>query len=177
MAIRLLFIALLFPLSLSAAEPAIRQLTAIESRDKVSVSFQLTDAFNQPQILRAIQSGVPTGFTYDIELNRKRPNWFDKSLGSIRLEIICTYNSVTKEYLVNYRRNRKLVRSEVFSDFDAARQRMTVIDEPDAFTTTRAPSKLRVRVRAQLIRSYVFYVIPRDVETDWRETRVKSAAP
>lgn len=173
MLIRLLLLCFLFPLTAAAAEPAIRNLTATESRGKISVSFTLTDAFAQPEILRAIQSGVPTGFTYDVELIRKRPNWFDKTLGQIRIEVICTYNSVTQEYLVNYRRNRKLVRSEVFSSFDAARARMTAIDESDLFATSRPHFKLRVRAKAELIRSYVFYVIPRDVETPWAEARVK----
>lgn len=177
MLIRAIFFSLLVlvPGSASADAPAVRQLAATASRGKVSFSFELTEAFRQPQILRAIQSGVPTGFTYDVELIRKRPNWFDKTLSTMRIEIICTYNSLTKEYLVNYRRNRKLVWSEVFTDFPAARQRMTRIDEPEAFATNRHPSKLRVRVRAELIRSYIFYVIPRDVATDWSETRVKSA--
>jgi hypothetical protein len=171
----LLFLALLLPSAAWAADPAIAQLQAVERKGKVSVAFHLTDALEEPEIAKAIQSGVPTGFTYDIELVRKRPNWFDKTLGQARIEVICTYNSVTHEYLINYRRNRKLVSSEVFGDFARAKEKMTRIAEPELFTTSKRANKLRVLAKAELIRSYMFYVIPRDVETEWRETRVKSA--
>lgn len=171
----LLFCVLLLPSVARAADPAIAQLQAVEKKGKVSVAFHLTEALEEPEIKKAILSGVPTGFTYDVALIRKRPNWFDKSLGRARIEVICTYNSVTHEYLVNYRRNRKLVSSEMFGDFARAKEKMTRIAEPDLFTTSKAANKLRVLARAQLIRSYMFYIIPRDVETEWSETRVKRA--
>jgi len=80
---------------------------------------------------------------------------------------------VTREYLLNYRRDRKLVRSETFSDLAALQKAMTSIDERDLFDIgNRRPYKMKVRVRADLMRSWRFYVIPWEVTTRWRDTRL-----
>jgi hypothetical protein len=55
---------------------------------------------------------------------------------------------------------------------------MTSIDEPDLFDVgKRKPYKLKVRVKADLMRGWLAYVIPWEVSTRWRETRVKVAEP
>ena len=57
-------------------------------------------------MVEALQSGLPTSFTYVVEIFRDRPNWFDDGIARARIEVICTFNSVTREYLLNYRRDR-----------------------------------------------------------------------
>jgi len=116
---------------------------------------------------------VPTSFTYIVEVYRDRPNWFDEGIDRSRIEVIATFNSVTREYLLNYRRDRKLVRSETVSDLSALQQRMTVIDEPGLFDIgTRPPYKLKVRAKADLMRDWLLYFIPREMSTRWRSVRV-----
>jgi hypothetical protein len=110
-----------------------------------------------------------------VEIFRDRPNWFDDGIESVRVEAICTFNSLTREYLLNYRRNRHLVRSETFSDLAALEHAMTTIDERELFDIGgRKPYKLKVRAKADLARGWVMYVIPWEVSTRWRETRVKA---
>jgi len=90
--------------------------------------------------------------------------------------VICTFNSITREYLLNYRRDRKLVRSETFNDLAALRQRMTTIDEPALFDiASRPPYKIKVRVKADLMRGWLLYFIPWQVSTRWRAVRVSAA--
>ena len=157
-----------------SADSRIENLSATANGGKVSVHFQLVDAFRSGDVVQALQSGLPTSFTYETEIFRDRPNWFDETLGRARIEVICTLNSVTREYLLNYRRDRKLVRSETFSDLAALQNAMTTIDERDLFDIgQRRPYKIKVRVRADLMRSWRFYVIPWEVTTRWRETRVQ----
>lgn len=167
-------------LSLAAAaysDPSIGQLSATEQFGKVTVQFTLERAFESSEILQALESGLPTGFNFELELIRKRPNWFDSTVATSRLEVICTYNGVTREYLLNYRRDRRLVVSETFNDLDRLQERMTRIVEPDIFPVgSYEPFKLRVRVRAGILRGFLLYVIPWEVSTDWRETRVRSGA-
>jgi hypothetical protein len=152
---------------------SIRNLKANWNGGTVSVAFNLERAFDEGQIRQALQSGLPTGFTYHVELIRKRPNWFDDTLDDTTIEVIATLNSVTREYLLNYRIGGKLVRSETISDAEELKRRMTSIAQDDLFDRVRAsPSKLRVRVRADLLRGYLLGVIPWDVSTDWQETRV-----
>ena len=157
-------------------EPRIENLAATAINGRVTVQFSLTGAFQSEQVLQGLQSGVPTSFTYVVEIFRDRPNWFDEGISRSRIEVITTYNSVTREYLLNYRRDRKLVRSETFTDFATLQQRMTSIREPDLFDIgKRRPYKVKVRVKADLSHAWVLYIIPWEVSTHWRETRV--AAP
>jgi hypothetical protein len=173
---RFLFLLALVATPLVADEPKISALSAVESGQKISVAFQLSGAFDLAELNKALESGLPTGFTYHIELYRKKRNWFDSTRAVTRLEVVCTYDSRTREYLLNYRRDGRLVRSETFSDIEKLRRRMVTISEPDLFASGGVPiGKLRVRVRADLMRGYLLYVIPWDVSTGWSSTRVHGA--
>jgi len=159
--------------TVSAADPKIEDLFAIASSGKVTVRFRLADAFKNGDLVQALQSGLPTSLTYIVEIFRDRPNWFDDDIARARVEVICTFNSLTREYLVNYRRDRKLVRSETFTDLAALEHAMTSVEEIDLFAIgKRKAHKLRIRVKADLMRGWVMYVIPWEVSTRWRETRV-----
>ena len=176
---RALSLAVLFltATSLVADEPnpTIENLTATAANRKVSVRFTLRNVFTS-EIVEALQSGVPTSFTYFIEIFRDRPNWFDDGISAARVEVICTFNSVTREYLLNYRRDRHLVRSETFTELAALERAMTTIEELELFDIDgRKPHKLKVRVKANLDRGWLLYVIPWEVSTRWREARVKPA--
>ncbi len=178
---RSLLFAFLFLLGRTAAgagpNPAIENLSATAAHGKVSVRFELGGAFSDPQIVEALQSGLPTTVTYLVEIFRDRPNWFDDEIAQARIEVVSTFNSLTREYLLNYRRDRRLVRSETFTDLAALERRMTHIAEADFFDVAgRRPHKLKVRVKAELMRGWLMYMIPWEVATGWRETRVKTAA-
>lgn len=171
----LALLALVFVLPL-AAEPRIESLSAITNASgNVTVRFSLADAFRDHHTIQALQSGLPTSFTYVLEMYRARPRWFDEGIGRSRIEVIATFNSLTREYLLNYRRDRKLVRSETFSDLEALQKRMTMIDEPALFDLgKRPPYKVKVRVKADFGRGFLLYVIPWKISTRWREVRVGS---
>ena len=171
---RLLLLYLLPAVAL-AAEPSIENLSASAANGKVSVHLTLANGFDRPETVQALQSGIPTAFTYTVEIYRDRPNWFDEGIGRSHIEIIATFNSVTREYLMNYRRDRRLVRSETFTDLPTLEKRMTTIDEPDLFDIgSRRPYKLRVRAKADFMRDYLLYFIPRDMSTRWRTARVSA---
>ena len=156
-------------------DPTIDRLTAAGANGEISIHFSLAHAFDREQTIQSLQSGVPTSLTYVIEVFRKRPLWFDEGIGRARIEVIATFNSVTREYLLNYRRERKLVRSETFSDLAALQHAMTHIDEPKLFDIgRRQPYKLVVRVKADLMRGWVLYFIPWEVSTRWKEARVET---
>jgi Domain of unknown function (DUF4390) len=178
--VRAPFLALLLfaAISVAAADPPnpeIEDLEATAATGKVSVRFRLDGIFRNGQMVEALQSGLPTSFTYEIEIFRDRPNWFDDSIATVRIEVITTYNSLTREYLLNYRRDRRLVRSETYTDLGRLEQAMTTIEEIDLFDIgSRKPYKLKVRVKADLMRGWLMYVIPWEVSTRWRETRVRT---
>jgi hypothetical protein len=160
----------------AAPAPDIENLTATAANGRVSVRFSLTGAFTDGELVEALQSGVPTSFTYIVEIFRDRPNWFDDGIDRARIEVICTFNSVTREYLLNYRRDDRLVRSETFPDLPSLERGMTRVEEAGLFDVTgRKTYKLKVRARADLMHGWVLYVIPWTSSTRWRETRVRVA--
>jgi hypothetical protein len=170
-------LSLLAPIALAAPSlPTIENLAATASNGRVSVRFSMAGAFTNGEVNEALQSGLPTSFTYVVEIFRDRPNWFDDGIAQARIEVICTFNSVTREYLLNYRRDDRLVRSETFGDLAALERSMTMVEEKDLFDIgRRKPYKLKVRAKADLMRGWVMYVIPWQVSTRWRETRVRVA--
>ena len=174
-----MLLAVLVSASLAAAPRAdIAKLSATSANGKVSVRLTLAGAFANGEVIEALQSGLPTSFTYIVEIFRDRPNWFDDGIARARIEVICTFNSVTREYLLNHRRDDRLVRSETFTDLAALERAMTTVDETDLFDIgRRKPYKLKVRAKADLMRGWLMYVIPWEVSTRWRETRVKTATP
>ena len=161
-----------------APEPKIEELKATASAGKVSVSFRLTNAFRNEEALEGLRNGAPTAFRYIVEIFRDRPNWFDDDIAQARVEVICTFNSLTREYLLNYRRDRRLIRSQTFSDLAALERAMTHIEETDFFDIgRRKPYKLKVRAKAELMTGWLMYVIPWETSTRWRETRVRTVTP
>lgn len=173
----LVLLVALFALPASArVEPKIESLSAIAADGRVSVRFSVANALANGELVEALESGLPTSIAYVVEIYRDRPNWLDDGIARARIEIICTFNSLTREYLVNYRRDRKLVRSETITDLAALEARLSNIDEPDLFEIgTRKPYKLKVRAKADLMRGWLFYVVPWELSTGWRETRVRVA--
>jgi hypothetical protein len=165
----------LFLTSVALGDARIENLSASAAGNLVSVKLQLAEAFRDGKLQQTLQSGLPTTLTYEVEIFRDRPNWFDESIDRARIEVISTFNSVTREYLLNYRRDRRLVRSELFTDLAMLERAMTHIDEPNLFDIgDRRTYKLKVRAKANLMRGYLLYVIPREVATRWRESRIAS---
>jgi len=159
-----------------AADPAIDMLSAKAANHQVTVRFTMAHAFDRAETIQGLQSGVPTTLTYIIEIFRDRPLWFDEGISRERIEVIATFNSLTREYLLNYRRDHKLVRSETFNDLPSLQRAMTTIDEPNLFDIGKRPAyKLRVRVKADLMRGWLLYFIPWEFSTRWKTARV--AAP
>ena len=177
--VRNLFIsALLLTLAAAArAEPQIRNLTAVANGSSVSVHFTLAGAFDDAEVVRGLQSGLPLRFGYIVEIYRDRPNWFDDGIGHTRIEVTASFNSITREYALEVRRDRKLDRSETFTDLDSLERRMTTIDEPALFDIgRRRPYKLRVRAKADFGRTFLFYIVPSSNSTRWRNVRVAAVA-
>jgi Domain of unknown function (DUF4390) len=161
----------------SAEDPRIENLTATAAAGQVTVRFGLAGAFDARRV-EQIQSGAPTTINYIIEIFRDRPNWFDEGISRSRIEVRAQFNSVTREYLLTYRRDRKLVRSETFTDLKSLERHMTAIDEPNLFEIgNRRPYKLKVRVKADLMRGWLLYLIPWEISTRWKETRVAALEP
>ncbi|MBI3754181.1 MAG: DUF4390 domain-containing protein [Deltaproteobacteria bacterium] len=78
-------------------EPAVDKVAIINNLDDIQVSFEIRNAFTK-EIEEGIKSGIPTTFTFFIELYRKRNLWFDEQLNSLTLRHTVKYDTLKEEY-------------------------------------------------------------------------------
>lgn len=153
-------------------DPRITDVRLEVDDERVRLSFKLIDAFDE-RLRKRLDSGLPTGLTYELALVRSRKSWFDKSVDKSTLQVSAMYNVVTREYLINYKHDGTLIESRVVKDDDELLAAMTHFDDFPVFLVEgkNAQQRLRVRVRAELRTKTIFFFIPSTVHTDWAETR------
>ncbi|MFQ5526467.1 MAG: DUF4390 domain-containing protein [Thermoanaerobaculia bacterium] len=169
----LLGLALLF-----AAQPgdkaSVSDLRVTLEGTEAYLSFRLDMALDE-ELLSRIQSGLPTGFDFEFSLAREQRRWwwFDRPLRRSRLQVAAMYNAVTRDYLVNYKRNGELVESRTVRELEQLHEAMTGFDRVLAFALDdiETRKKLVVRVRAEIGSKNLFSLIPTTLKTEWAETR------
>jgi hypothetical protein len=152
--------------------PQIAELQIALAGDTAHVSLRLEGAFG-PEVLERIESGLPTGFRYRLQLQRDRKRWWDARLLETRVEVLAMFNAVTREYLVNTKQNGKLVESRIARTVPELEAALTRIERLPAFSlaTVRPGSRLLVKAQAELGARTVLSFIPTSVQTDWTESR------
>ena len=158
------------PLAADSGKPEIRQLEATRLDSRLAVSFLLEGAFDGATLER-IQSGLPTGFDYELRLERTRKWWFNKGVDRVRFKVVAMYNAITREYLVNYKLDGDLIDSRVVMTDDELEQAITSFHQVDALEVPdTARGRLVLRVRAELGPKTLLGIIPTHAHTDWAES-------
>ncbi len=152
------------------AAAAIVGLAAVREGPVVLVSFRLDHALDE-RTWEKIESGLPTGFTYDIEVRRARRNWFDRTVAATRLQVVAMYNALTRDYRVSFKRDGELYASRVVTSPEDLEQALTSFDGLSAVELeNEEPGPLIVRVRAELRTRTRLGLIPDRVHTAWAHT-------
>jgi hypothetical protein len=159
-------------LRMDAAE--LRDLQPTVADGQVQVSFQLVGALEAP-VMERIQSGLPTAFVYDVELLRDRRRWWDDQIAEATLEVVAMYNAVSQEYLVNFKRDGKLVESRLARSVPELEAAMTRFERVPLFAVADlragAGSRFLLKARAELGSKTWLSFIPVRVSTDWAVSR------
>lgn len=118
--------------------------------DVVVVSFSIDSALTAP-VERAIESGLPTTFTYDVELRRPFPFWFDKLIASARIAVTVRYDTLTRRYHVALLQDGRVAEARSTGRAEDVRQWVSVFHELPLFTTRelRHNTQYHVRVRGR----------------------------
>ena len=152
----------------------LRDLQATVADGQVVVSFQLVEAL-EPAVMERIQSGLPTAFVYEVELLRDRKRWFDDGIAEATLEVVAMYNAVSQEYLVNFKRDGKLIESRLARSRPELESAMTRFERVPLFATGDLRggrgSRFLLKARAELGTRTWLSFIPLHVETDWAQSR------
>lgn len=155
----------------ASGQPA--ELADLEVRvdgNLVRLDFHLGGAFT-PQFLEQLESGLPTGFIYRLELAKDR-QWFDKGLDSTEYQVVAMYDAGSRGYLINYKLGGKLVESRMVRRIDDVEAAMTRIEDLPAFPLEGYPRSWRLLVRARVsANARVGFLVPDRPVTDWVESR------
>jgi hypothetical protein len=140
---------------------------------RVVVNFELVDGFTD-DLFERIQTGLPSGFIFEFVLVRDQKRLPDNKIAKSQLEVIAMFNAVTREYLVNYKQDGKLIDSRIARDRDELESAMTQYEGLTVFHIDQiSPDKrLVVRARAELGSKTTLLIIPSSITTDWSRSRV-----
>jgi len=130
-----------------AAEPDLT-VTPLARDGQVLVSFELSDGFTS-EMREAIQSGLPTTFSYQVELRRATPV-FDRTVASITITASVHFDNLTRRYQMSKSVDGRVEDAQPTEDLEAVRRWMTVFKSvPLSRTTALEPNaEYYVRVRA-----------------------------
>lgn len=99
-AILLVLVIIVVHLSSSVAyssDAMVDNVFMVNNPDDMQVSFEIKNAFTK-EIEEGIKSGMPTSFTFFVELYRKQGLWFDETLASQIFRHTVKYDTLKEEY-------------------------------------------------------------------------------
>ena len=164
---------LVFPLSSYHRDAKIADIVITDSDNHLLVYAKVTNCYTD-KMESAILAGVPTTFTFLVDLYQERPRWIDDKIASSVVKQTIKYDIVKKIFYVSVAGGSK--QSE-FQDFEAAKKAMSELNGI-AIASLRDLSKDKSyyvmikgkldKIRLPMHMEYVlFFVSLWDFETDW----------
>jgi hypothetical protein len=157
-----------------AKEAKLTNIIVTNTRDDLLIYLSVEGAFT-PKMEDAINSGVPTTFSFFVNLYRTRSLWPDKEMADLTITHTIKYNSLKKEYTVS--RSWDGNSPVVVGTFDEARKLMIEIDSLKVvpLALLEKGKQYQIQAKAKLSRVtlpyYLHYVLfflsLWDFETDW----------
>ncbi len=168
-------ICIVIPGTILAKENAvIENIKLANTRDDFLVYFHIKDAFT-PKINQAVLNGIPTSFSFYVDLYKTEGSWFDKNIADIQIKSTLKYNSLKKKFSVS--RPWKDKKPVIVQSFAAAKALMTEIDNLKILPLDMLVKgeKYQLRIRAKLdevtlplsLHYVLLFVSFWDVETNW----------
>jgi hypothetical protein len=139
--------------AVAAPEPAgdaVILVAPVARGDTVLVSFS-TARVVTPSVEQTIASGLPTTFTYDVELRRPSTFWFDKLMASARIAATVRFDPLTRRYHVTLLQDGRVAEERSTDDPADVRRWVSVFERLPLFTTRelQAHTGYDVRVRGR----------------------------
>jgi len=158
--LRVLAAALVFGCVLRAADGAADiAVTPIARDGQVVVSFDMIDAFTA-DVRDAIQSGLSTTFSYQVEL-RQGSGLFDRTVAAVTVTATVRYDNLTRRYQLSRSVDGRVADVRPTEDHDAVRTWMTHFDRVPLLATTALETNgeysIRVRGRTRPRNAWVFW--------------------
>lgn len=158
---------------LSAGRAGIRDLLVTNNANHVLVYARVMNCFTK-DIEAAILAGVPTTFTFVVDLFRQRPWWRDKKVSRVIVKHTIKYDNVKNLFQVRLEGDKEPMS---LSDFEGAKRMMADLNgvpvaplkalKRNEYYYIRVKAKLD-KVRLPLHMEYLFFFVSFwDFETNW----------
>ena len=137
-------------LSVVASAAEIVRVSTLPRDGQLLVSFEMADGYTV-EIREAVLSGLPTTFSYVVELRRTTAFWFDRTVASAAVSVSVQYDNLTRLYQVSRMQDGRVEETRVVEKEDDVRQALTRFARLPLFSTTplEANGEYSVRVRAE----------------------------
>jgi hypothetical protein len=143
-------VVLLAAIGARAEGPDLR-VTPLQRDGQVLVSFELADGWS-PDVRDAVQSGLPTTFSYEIELRRGNV-LIDRTIASVTLAASVRFDNLTRRYQMSRTVDGRVEDERPTEDQDTVQRWMTRFERipvtPTAALETNGEYYLRVRALAR----------------------------
>lgn len=172
-----LFIFLFFVpgMSVHAQQARLSDIVVTNTEEHLLVYFSVEDCFTADMI-SAIESGLPTTFTFYVQLNERREFWWDRTIDEIKVRHTVRYDQLKNLYELRLSEDEgeEVVTVE---DFEDARRLMSEVVALKVVPLDRLEKGTRYRlrmmaelekIRLPLYLHYVFFFLSLwNFETDW----------
>jgi hypothetical protein len=168
------FLLLFSPVQSFGIEAKISDFLITSTSQDVLIYFRVKNCFTA-KMEEAIRAGIPTTFTFIIELLQERDNNFDKLESSFEIKHTIKYDNIKRLFYVTYSEKGKT--PEQFTYLSTAKRAMSEVNGLTVFPLKRLirDNRYYIRVKAKLDKvrlplhlEYVFFFLSLwDFETDW----------
>lgn len=134
--------------ALAAAEDI--RVTPLTREGRVLVSFEMPAGFSD-EMRAAVHSGLPTTFTYDVELRRGVSFWFDRTITSAIVAAGVQYDNLTRQHKLSRAIDGRMEDNGLTEDERQVATYLTSFERLPLFSTKELEpnSEYYIRVRAQ----------------------------
>ena len=173
----ILSISLFLPFQAHGGDARINDVLITQNIEYIQIYAKVANAFTK-DMESAILAGVPTTFTFLLDLYQERSLWLDKKVVSVVIKHTIKYDNIKKTFYVWHPGSQE---PEGFQDLEAAKRAMAelngvvVTSVKDLWKNT--PTYLMIKAKLDKVRlplgmEYVFiFVSLWDFETDWYKQR------
>ena len=157
---------------------AISNVLISKNSQNISLAFDIKGAFTK-EIEDAIKSGIPTPFTFIVELYRERSFWFNEKLAELKFKHIVQYDTLKAEYELIIEEKAAQDKIIKLKDLPQVKEVMSKVEgiSVSISETPQKGSKYILKIKAKLdtvnlffpLNYMLFFVSFWDFETDWHE--------
>lgn len=172
------YITLIFPLSSYSRDARITDILVTNNAGQVTVYARVMNCFTK-KMESAILAGVPTTFTFLLELHQERENWFDKKIAGTVVKKTIKYDNVKKIFYVSSTRAQQ---SSGFQDLENAKKAMAELNGAAVapIKDLKRSKSYYIKIKAKLdemrlpmhMEYVLFFVSLWDFETDWYQQKL-----